>query len=272
MIMKITVGLIVIALLGLFIISLGCIGLLSPVTSANDNLQGGQQYNYEIGIASTDRSLNELKNLEIVVNKVDLDKKYLTYSIDTNGKKTPKTTFIVEKTNNDNTVKIDSKIPIIQDIRPELPNLLLYPENFTDSGAHWTRVFNQSGNYLTDNGTVEYYVAGTSDFTNIGPKKISTKSGTFDCIGIKQMTNYSMKESLASKNGTTNSEIIGDFNGENWITPKNGILVSSSFDNHKVINVDLSETNKGIFGFEKMYREVSVELHLTTELTKISDN
>lgn len=268
--MKIITRLIIISLLGLLIIGVGYIGLQSTRSSMKDTLETGQRFDYEISMSSTDHTTDELTNLEMVVTNADSEKKYLAYSINANGEKTPKTSFAVLKTNPDNTVKIDSKNPIIQDIRPELPNLLMLPENFTDSGAHWIKAFNQSGDYLTENGRIEYYVTGTSDFTNIGPNKISTKSGIFDCIGIKQVTKYSINESLISKNGTTNSEKTGDFNGENWIDPKNGILVRSSFDNHKVINVDLSDTNKGIFGFEKMYREVPINLHITTELTRIS--
>ena len=38
-----------------------------------------------------------------------------------------------------------------------------------------------------------------------------------------------MNESLVTPNGTIDSRINGELNGENWINQDNGILVQSSF-------------------------------------------
>jgi len=273
--MKLTTVLTIISLLGLLIIGIGCLGVQANGSSLNTNspskysMHENQQLNYEIAILSKDRSTNVLKDLKMHVDKVDSENISETFVITVAN--SLENRFAIKMTNRGNILESNSKKPIIPEVQPELPNLLEFPEKSTNSGTHWTKEFNQSGNYLTSNGTIEYYLTGNSDFTNIGRKKITTMAGTFDCIGIKHVTDYLIKESLISENGTSNSEKYGNFNGENWIDPRNGILIESAFDSHKVISVDLSETTKGAFGFEKMYREVPVDFHMTTKLTNISN-
>ncbi len=267
---KISIGITLFLMLGLLIFGVGCIGLQSLGTSIIAKTQDGSRYDYEITTTSPDHSTNELENLEIVINQDEPGKKYLSYSFDANGKQLYERSFTAEKTNNDSVIQIDSKIPIIQEIRPELPNLLVLHEGALDPDAHWTKSFNQSGDYVSTNGTIHYNVSGSSDFTNIGNGKITTKAGSFDCTEIQQVISYSMNESLVTPNGTIDSRINGELNGENWINQDNGILVQSSFDSHKMITVDLSDSYNGILGFEKIYREIPVDLNTTTELTQMS--
>ncbi len=265
--MQIKKGLIALFFLGLLVGTSGSIGLQSPLFFVKNQVQDSQRTTYEMRIVSADLIVNESENVEIVMNYADPEKSSRVYSFYTDGERTPKNTFTVEKTS-DNAIKINSDVPVFFDIRPELPNLITLPENSNDPGAHWIRNFNQSGEYLTEKGLNNYFLTGITEFTNIGREKITIKSGTFDCIGIKQVANYSMTGSLTSGNETLLSEKAGEFSGESWVDSKTGILVRSSFDKHTINTIDLSETYKKMYGVEKMYRTVPLDLRLTTELVQ----
>jgi len=249
--------------------SIGYFGF-QPKDLSIDDIKTGQRFDYEFTQTSIDQATNNALTIAMIVDDAKPEKKLFTYLTFTDDKNIPENTFAVTKANN--TVQIDSKIPIIADIRPELPNLQIFPENLTDPSNHWIHNINQTGEYQTNEGITQYYIEGISDFTVIGSKRLTLESGTFDCIGIKQITDYSMNEAIIIGNKTTDAIKTGYIYGEIWIDKKSGILIRSSFDSRKGVSVDLSKTMTANPGFEKVYREVSVDLYTETELKKISNS
>ncbi|WP_048152658.1 hypothetical protein [Methanolacinia paynteri] len=277
--MKIYTKIALIAIFGLFILSIGLISIQStdsPISYQDSflkyDIQDNQEYDYEINISSKEQSLNVLKNLEMSVDKAENEDIYEKYVLTTASSAEVENSYIIQRTDQGKIIDINSKTPIIPEVQPEFPNLLEFPEKTVEPGMEWTTVFDKSGDSITKNGTIKYEATGTSDFEIIGKKVIITESGNFDCVGIKQTVNYSIKESIVSKNETLNSEKYGYYTGENWINLENGILIRSSFNHHRVISADLSESYQGFFGFEKIYREVPIDFQIVTELTEVRNN
>jgi|GEM_PF-4299616 len=253
--------------LAIVVIAAAMIGIGKQGLPADRPDPGGQRFDYVLLQDSGQMSEKNLTTITCIVAEEGPDKKRYSYLLGSAGTGQSEHSFVIMKTKDRTEVLVDSGFPVIPPIRPEIPNLQSFPEALSEPGASRTVDFSQSGTYAITNGTAYYQANGTSTFTGLGYRNLSTDSGTYECIGIAQTTTYTISEVLRIGFTDHPVEKTGRISGETWVDVHNGMVIRSAFDSHKALMVDLTSAGNNIAGFEKIYREVATDLHTETELT-----
>lgn len=255
-----------------FIISLagiGCIENMQPDSNIRYNLESGDRFVYDI-VYSTETPKNTIpQQIEMLVS--DFDGKNITTKVTStmtmDGNTTTSLYNMILDTKG-NLIKLDAGENIIPEIQPELPNLIIYPENRVKKGDSWTIPIKKVGVFKESGTLNEYTVVGTKNYTWFESKKISVKAGEFECAIIRSDVNFNISMKIETGNGTIYISTIGNYSGEDWVDMKDGFLVRSAYDSEQVRRTDLSEVYKKKGLFENFYRETPITSRILSELTE----
>lgn len=124
-------------------------------------------------------------------------------------------------------VKSDYIGPLLQEIQPEFPNGLKYPEKNISENRTWFEKIKKSGNYSSQGNVIEYSVIADCTYTGFDQKIVTVKAGKFSCVNVKQEVSFTLEEKLDTGNGTVYTTTYGKISGENWINQEKGFLVKS---------------------------------------------
>ncbi len=253
-----------------FIISLagiGCIENIQANSNMRYNLDSGDRFVYDI-VYSTETPTNTiLQRIEMLVSDFDgkniTTKVTSTITMDGNATKSLYNTILDTK---GNLIKLDAKDNIIPEIQPELPNLIIYPENKIKKGDSWTIPIRKVGFFKDSEALNEYVVEGTRNYKWLDSKRVSVESGEFECAIIKSDANFTVNMKIETENGTIYISTTGSYSGEDWVDIKDGFLIKSTYDIDQVRITDLSEVYKKKGLFENFYRETPIRSHFSSEL------
>ena len=231
------------------------------------NIDKGDRFAYDL-ISSSEmpKNIRTLMHIKMVVSDSDSDliTTRVVSTTSTNGNKV-ESSYRLTMTGHGKLIKSESEDLIIPEIQPELPNTVVYPEKAVQKGETWTNITKREGTFTSKEGSINYTVVSTKNYTCLGLKSISCKAGNFQCVGINTDINFTLNMTTKTPNGTVYTIIVGKASGENWVDLRGGFLVKSTYDVNKIIKMDLSEVYKKT-GFGVFYRETPINYQTVSEL------
>lgn len=231
----------------------------------------GDTFTYNVTSTVEEPKTTVLTHILTVVSDIERDSIVLqSLSTTFAGENTVEQSYSIKLAPNGSLIESNSILPILPEVQPEVPNLLVFPEHGIQDGDSWSKSFDRRGNATSDEGTVEYHATGTVVLTCLGLKKVSVNAGEFVCVGFEEMVNFSINQILTTENGTFPTFTSGEISGINWVDKDSGFLIESTHKINRTMKIDFSTQMNTLMGFEKFYQEIPVQSQIHIELDERS--
>lgn len=150
------------------------------------------------------------------------------------------------------------------EIRPELPNRVVFPGTEIKNGDTWSKKFQKKLNLIPSS----IFINGQTDYTYDGSKNISIKAGDFNCAIIYSNTTYTMNSTTMNAGIPEYSNITANLYGINYIDLKSCCTVKLQYNVTKYVFNNFSNLFNGLVS--NMYQKDVYESNVTGELINVN--
>ncbi len=163
-----------------------------------------------------------------------------------------------------NIVNYSSEGLIVLELRPELPNQVIFPKMDVRIGDVWSNNIQKRMNM--DSSSI--VINGQTNYKYVGQKVVPTKAGDFNCAVIYSNTTYIINSTTVNAGVTEYDNITAYLYGINYIDIKSGCTVKIQYNVTKYIIINFSNVFNGLIN--NMYQKDVYESYVTGELIDVN--